>query len=179
MPKRRYRDTLTGGTGDVNPQVIRASVEQLTLNSYAEKEIDIPLNLPKSGTRATVMEILRIKILYNIVPGPEIGSHKSSWQLSTTSLPQIYMIDNPLVIATDAMTTGTVTTGSVTVTSSLKTYDMTDGAGHGYLIASDNLYFSVATSSFVTNLQRMAIQIIYRWKSIGLTEFIGILTSQS
>lgn len=55
--------------------------------------------------------------------------------------------------------------------------DLTDGAGHGILIATDYIYasFSSAGTGVINSAQ---VKILYRWKNIGLTEYIGIVQSQ-
>lgn len=55
--------------------------------------------------------------------------------------------------------------------------DMTDGAGHGFLIATDNLFAQVQSSG-TGAAQAVAFKIYYRWKNVGLAEYIGIVQSQ-
>ena len=61
---------------------------------------------------------------------------------------------------------------------------MTDGAGHGVLIATDNVYFSLLYNAIPTD--GIAVQftigggcdLLYRFKEVGLKEYIGIVQSQ-
>jgi len=65
-------------------------------------------------------------------------------------------------------------------------HDLTDGAGHGILIATDNVYlsFDVLISSpsgvSVSVLVGSYLQcdLIYRFKNVSLQEYIGIVQSQ-
>lgn len=56
-------------------------------------------------------------------------------------------------------------------------HDLTDGAGHGILIATDQIF--VQMKSQATGTANSAyIKLCYRWKNVGLSEYIGIVQSQ-
>jgi len=65
-------------------------------------------------------------------------------------------------------------------------HDLTDGAGHGILIATDNVYlaFDVLISSPAGNNISVLVgsylqaDLIYRFKNVSLQEYIGIVQSQ-
>lgn len=63
-------------------------------------------------------------------------------------------------------------------------HDLTDGAGHGVLIATDNIYFTLystcsATGTATTSVQANAtLALLYRFKRVNLQEYIGIVQSQ-
>jgi hypothetical protein len=68
---------------------------------------------------------------------------------------------------------------------SVDIHDLTDGAGHGILIATDNIYLGVNASLSSFNLGDadpivggVSANLIYRFKEIGLSEYIGIVQSQ-
>lgn len=56
--------------------------------------------------------------------------------------------------------------------------DLTDGAGHGLLIATDNLYLGV-DSEATGFAQSVQCKILYRWKNVSETEYVGIVQSQT
>ncbi len=56
-------------------------------------------------------------------------------------------------------------------------FDCTDGAGHGVLIATDNIFAQVQSTA-TGNSNSVAIKILYRWKNVGLQEYIGLVQSQ-
>lgn len=57
------------------------------------------------------------------------------------------------------------------------TDNLTDGAGHGYLVATDYIFAQVGSQN--TNAaQFVDIKILYRWKNVGLQEYIGIVQGQ-
>ena len=66
-----------------------------------------------------------------------------------------------------------------------QTHDLTDDAGHGVLVASDKLWFFISNRYSINNTGTGAgastaiIRVLYRFKSVGLTEYIGLVQSQS
>lgn len=65
-------------------------------------------------------------------------------------------------------------------------HDLTDGAGHGLLVATDNIwltcYATAATAdageNAVLNVATVNADLIYRFKEVSLQEYIGIVQSQ-
>lgn len=55
--------------------------------------------------------------------------------------------------------------------------DLTDGAGHGILIATDQIFWQVFSNSFAAAIG-VEVKIMYRMKNISLQEYIGIVQSQ-
>ena len=62
MSKRSRNDnSLTGGTGDVNPQYFTMEVSQTTANNTLSKAFPIPIQrLQQNSGRAQVMEVLKV-----------------------------------------------------------------------------------------------------------------------
>ena len=78
--------------------------------------------------------------------------------------------------ATNAFSAG----GSGTIAQEFEPFilDLTDGAGHGFLVASDNIYLQV--SSIASGIVNSAnVKILYRWKDVSVQEYVGIVQSQS
>ena len=66
---------------------------------------------------------------------------------------------------------------SIVLNPRLYVHDLTDGAGHGVLVGTDNIYLqivSVTTGSANT----INCKILYRWKDVSTTEYVGIVQSQ-
>lgn len=55
--------------------------------------------------------------------------------------------------------------------------DITDGAGHGYLVGTDKIYAQI-TSSNTGAVNSASVKVYYRWKNVSLTEYIGMVQSQ-
>lgn len=62
-------------------------------------------------------------------------------------------------------------------------HDLTDGAGHGVLIATDNIWLTAFINGAVPDIGTTAAlnvfcEILYRFKKVTLQEYIGIVQSQ-
>jgi hypothetical protein len=55
--------------------------------------------------------------------------------------------------------------------------DLTDGAGHGILIATDSIFIAVSETGY-TGPNNIAVKIMYRLVEVGLQEYIGLVQSQ-
>jgi len=56
-------------------------------------------------------------------------------------------------------------------------HTLSDSAGHGVLIATDNIYVQIKSQNTVST-NDVRLKIFYRWKNVGLQEYIGIVQSQ-
>ena len=56
-------------------------------------------------------------------------------------------------------------------------FDITDGAGHGFLVATDQIYMQVFTNG-ATATATVRVKMLYRWKNVSLAEYIGIVQGQ-
>jgi len=69
-------------------------------------------------------------------------------------------------------------------------HDLTDGAGHGVLVATDNIYLNISAgltdldvAGFTSNVPKSSAfsaqcDLLYRFKEVTLQEYIGIVQSQ-
>lgn len=62
-------------------------------------------------------------------------------------------------------------------------HDLTDGAGHGVLIATDNVWLTAWLNGAVPDIGTTAqlnvyAELLYRFKKVTLQEYIGIVQSQ-
>lgn len=175
---------LTGGTGDVSPQWLSFSAAQSAADTTTTATQAIPVQrLPQSG-RAQVLEIL--KVVFNTTALPASASATETIDsinvfISTTSFGTTATnAAEPRVFAYDAVANRSAFTAAGTYMASLpqiRFFDCTDGAGHGVLVATDNIYAQVSSSG-TGNTNTANIKILYRWKNVGLQEYIGLVQSQ-
>lgn len=59
-----------------------------------------------------------------------------------------------------------------------KHVDLTDEAGHGILVATDNIYAYLNTINTASHTLAATATITYRFKDVSLEEYIGIVQSQ-
>jgi hypothetical protein len=180
---RAYGDTLTGGTGDVSPQLLSATVTLSAANTYTS--ISIPLPVPRVGLRkgrAVIVEVLKVYFDSSTLDGNFAAGGASvnvSAQVSTVELTNIFFA-NPAVFAFynkeyRGAFTATGTFG--VINTEPYAFDLTDGAGHGFLVATDNIFLAALTNTFA-GAATFNFKVLYRMKEVNLEEYIGIVQSQ-
>lgn len=180
---------LTGGTDDVNPQFLTESFTQSAANATDLFAIATPIirvGSSKSGD-ATIMEVLKIFAVLPNFPGNApagqtergilMGIFTRAPNPGTTVVPfgdpsNLYSFRET---QTSAFTAGG--TGTTSATENPKVADLTDGAGHGVLVATDKLYVQIDTINFLA-AEQFELKILYRFKTVKLVEYIGIVQSQ-
>lgn len=181
---RTTRDTLTGGTGDVSPQLFYFPTLIMSApNTYTDVALAIPVQrLAPNKNKSIVMEVL--KVFWNFGsfdsnPGTSGTQAGIQGQLITSPL-TILDPSNPAIIdyATRQWKGQTSVGGSYeTVWIDPIVHDLTDGAGHGILVATDSIYLGLSTGGFI-GASFANVKLLYRWKEVSLPEYIGIVQSQ-
>jgi len=181
MSKRgRGGDQLTGGSGDVNPQVLSSFVVQTANDTTTQLTINLPIpRLPVTKGRALVMEALWVEWFMTNTP-TAAASNQVLGILSTN--PTIFgsataaLQDSKVISQFFRSITAITGAGFFQAIASLEDR-MTDDAGHGILIATDKLYltcYSAASGSSNEVVMKMG----YRFKDVALSEYVGIVQSQ-
>lgn len=179
---KRGKDQLTGGTNDVNPQemVIVSIQSGADTATITPQQLPIP-RLPTRPGRNLVIEVLEVDYFHNNPVLPGAGGNNSNLVTLTTN-PNAFAngltaIQDTRILSYWAKAIQTVTAiGSWGFTVDFSD-DTTDRAGHGVLLATDKVY--VGNYSANTGFANaMIIRILYRWKEVSLTEYIGIVQSQ-
>jgi len=186
--KQSSGNQLTGGTGDVNPQYMHGRVATSAANTAAEVTLGTPIVRvgPQTGGSAVIMEILKIWVQ---VPVADLDNAAATVRettvgfstVSSGATPAVPAFDNPRLFALfDHQVRNAFTaagTGTLDVFNGPVCIDLTDGAGHGILIATDNIFVTVDTAGF-TAVATALFKILYRFKKVSLVEYIGIVQSQ-
>lgn len=177
------RDTLTGGTKDVNPQYMNLSIVQSGVDVYTQVSFPIPIQRLQNTGRAQVMEVLKVIFSSTSLTTAAAGNvyHNLITQLTTKSFAAGVVFSEPTLFAMqNKENANAFTAGGTGMTAyDFEPYEMNtnDGAGHGILIASDNIF--VGLSSVATGVaNRSDIKILYRWKDVSISEYVGIVQSQ-
>ena len=189
MAKRASNtSSLTGGTGDVNPQFLSGKVTLSAANTATEVTLGTPIVRvgPQSNGQAIIMEIL--KIFCDMPPIDVDAAAATARQrvisfstVSSGGTPAVTTLDNPrnlITIAQDLRNAFTAAgTGILALGNDPMVADLTDGAGHGVLVATDNLFIAASTSG-QAGASTFSFKILYRFKKVSLVEYIGIVQSQ-
>lgn len=176
---------LTGGSGDINPQWLTSSTTQSAADTATTSQLTLPVQrLPESANKALVMEILRVYFQF-----PTFGAFAAAAEstdrmtcalttknFSTTAI----SLDEPTCFAIARVVRQGAFTAAGTYgyqESAILSWDCTDGAGHGVLVATDSI-FSQVSSTGTGNANQVQFKILYRWKKVSLSEYIGIVQGQ-
>jgi hypothetical protein len=164
--------SLTGGTGDTNPQYMTNTCLQSGTDTTTSVSIALPIDrLRYSGNKVGVVEALKVWFDWRTpVAASTIGAALTTKSFGATKV----QFNEPSLISYLHETTNTISP----VTNYPVCFDLTDDAGHGILIATDTINlqcFSASTSA--TN--EIDFKLEYRYKDVTLQEYIGIVQSQS
>lgn len=180
MSKRSKGESLTGGTGDVNPQYINAATPaQTSNNTFVQTQITVPLDRFRQGlNKIGAIEILKcyFYLLANGYPAAANNLQIDMFLTTISNTASPSAADTHVVafirVVDQLLTSGTIRNQQP------YTVDVTDGAGHGLICAVDSLFFGIQTANWAQNTQGF-LKILYRYKNVGLTEYIGIVQSQN
>ena len=181
-------DQLTGGTRDVNPQYMSGTITLSAANTATEITLGTPIVRvgPQTGGSAIIMEL--IKLWVDMPPVDQDNAAATArvkrFSISTTSsggTAAVVTLDNPRGLAylgiqlRNAFTAAG--TGMLSNALEPQCWDFTDGAGHGILVATDNLFIQ-ADSQGEAAADVFRWKLSYRFKKVSLIEYIGIVQSQ-
>lgn len=184
--RRRTGDTLTGGSRDVNPQFMNMFVAQTIANTIVEGCFNTPVvRIPGPGGRVTIMELLKVYWMAHTWVPAVAGLINQQQYMSISSVPQGTLnmpeYSEPNVICQSMLMQSTAFTAGGTVHSHeqhMQEIDLTDGAGHGVLYAGDRIYLQAETYAMAATLVDFPVKLLYRFKTVSLTEYVGIVQSQ-
>lgn len=183
--RRGKGDALTGGSRDVNPQtMVMGPFTQSGNDANIATGVALPIpRLPIAKGRALVMELLDAEF-YS--PSSLYNANQvtyGAWAITTNPGPTL----TPIGLFTDPRTIKFFERTTINIASATgvsfdtfennRWFDLTDQAGHGILVATDQLYF-VFLSANTATANTAAAKITYRFKDVALEEYIGIVQSQ-
>lgn len=180
----RRKDPLNmgGGSGDVNPQYMNLAAVQPAADTFAQVQYPVPIQRLQNSGRAQVMEVLKVFFqcsnIGNSAPG--YTSATQSTILTTKSFPSPVGLAEPTCFASFEKSSQSAFTAAGTFKADQEepyVFDCTDGAGHGVLIASDNIFIQLSSGN-TGAVQSAQVKILYRWKDVSITEYVGIVQSQ-
>lgn len=176
MKRRITRESLTGGTGDVNPQFLSFSATQSAADTTTTTQIALPIQrLPTGGSAyAQVMEVL--KVFYMVSTLAEVDSFVLCSLTTKNQGTTTVAFSDPTVFSAYQHENKLTTSGTFFEVTPI-VFDLTDGAGHGVIIATDNIFAQVAsTTTSLVNTFR--VKILYRFKNVSIQEYVGIVQGQ-
>lgn len=175
-PRWYYRrDTLTGGTNDVNPQYFRGHIHLSAADTITEQSYQLPVTRIPTASRVTIIEVLRVFIEFPNFNPDAVNQQEQQFSLLTSP----WGIDsNPTISSNFLVTKFERSQVNATVVNNTQCNDLTDGAGHGVLVASDKIIAHASSTNDTPNVDTFHFCIEYRFKNIGIREYAGIVQSQ-
>ena len=195
MAAKRARTSggsVTGGTGDVKPQILTLdSGTALATSEYVVRRSALPV--PRFGTMktmATVFELLAVDWYMNIEDSGDV-SHIDAAFLSTSTTRATGATVSAGTLAADVTDPRTfafaLENQFISQPGGLDNggysrhmpvhIDLTDSNGNGMIIATDQIFVVGATESGTTGGSYVA-KVLYRLVNVGIQEYVGIVQSQ-
>jgi len=135
--------------------------------------VPVMTNFQSSGSRAQLIEVLKVYCSYDgqAEVDSQMRLNLSTKNFGTTNV----SFSEPSVFAGFSRNTNITTSGTFQPT--LEVFDCTDGSGNGILVATDNIYAQLnSTTTGVVNAAR--IKILYRVYAASVQEYVGIVQGQ-
>lgn len=178
--KRSFGDTLTGGSRDVNPQTmtIAGTMSAANTTTVVTQALPIP-RLPTSVGKNLVIELLGVD-WYSTNDQYGLAINQALAMLTTTSgiAPNMNLaLQDPRSLSRWFREIQVFTAAGVLENNGTFQDDLTDEAGHGVLIATDQIFLQMYSAAKV-NPDSYVAKLFYRWKEVSLEEYIGIVQSQ-
>jgi hypothetical protein len=185
--KRARSDSLTGGTLDVNPQWLSGTAAQSGADTTATTQVVLPIQriAANAPNNAVVLEVLKIWLEHTNLPASASATETTdtivtAFSTTNTGTTNAAMGDSN-IFGWHQLTNRSAFTAAGTYYTIVKdapfVLDLTDGAGHGILVATDSIFVQVQSAG-TGNTNTVPWKILYRWKRVSLTEYIGIVQSQ-
>lgn len=169
---------------DVNPQYLKIALSTSAANTFTNLQLGIPIpRFQIQKNKSIVVEILKVYFNLPVKDNNYAAGGESSVaqaQLGTKTLSSIIFQDPSLIAFAEKEYRGAFTAAGSYSSVNMEpyTYDCTDGAGHGILVASENLNLGVNTTNFAA-AGSFTVTVMYRFKMVNIEEYVGIVQSQS
>lgn len=165
---------------DVNPQFLNLAVSESAANTFTQAELQTPVIPQWTDGKAMVMEILKIFVELGNPDIVNVTITGATAQITKVSRTAIITLNDPDCIIKREKYTHVFDTGATDATvfrqyeDQLDCYDLTDGAGNGYLFAKQKIYIAIQCSN-CTAVKTVRAKILYRLKAVSTQEYIGIV----
>lgn len=149
---------------------------------FADDDSPLSLNLPKpvigtSSSKATIIEMLKVWF-YSAHNSTQSSAMHAFLSTRPVSNGFAATIDPAVIASVTKLVHRDDTAGNMIMDQNWPVeIDLTDEAGHGVLVATDKIYLTVSSES-TGDTNDVACRILYRYKTVGITEYVGIVQSQ-
>lgn len=153
---------------------------QATANDAISTEVSLPIIRLQTTSQATIIEILKVNVCPHGPVGTIGGDETFAFAISTAEpdlTSDITVFQDPTTIWFRKDYLALLTSGAAPFT--FTELDLTDGDGHGKLVATDSFYlYFDTTGAAAAAVYTVTWKIWYRFVSVKLVEYLGIVQSQ-
>jgi len=159
---------------DINPQWMKVTVTQTGADAVTTAALALPVIRAREGVTPTIIEVLKVIFITDSVAEVDsvLNGALTTKNFGTTAV----AVTEPSAIAYARWFVRLTTSGEFSVPGS-QIFPTTDDAGHGVLVATDNLYLQASGAS-TGSANVITAWILYRFKRVGTLEYVGIVQSQ-
>jgi len=172
-------NSLTGGSGDVKPEFMSGTSAQAVADTALSTAYPLPVlrNFSSgNGSKAQIIEILKVGVMYSITPTAVYQTIAAAFGTKNNAATAIGLA-TPDVFAFFKVQSSFTAAGTSAPQEVVHWQDLTDGAGNGILVATDNIYVQV--SSAATGVANsIGWKILYRVYGASVMEYVGIVQGQ-
>lgn len=179
---KRKAGTLTGGSGDYNPQNYSISVLQSAADTNTVGTFPTPI--PRFGTGGStsspVMEILKIHFFIDDLTAIAAQTSMVAWIATAnlgTAITGFTALSDPRTFSWVSLDGVFATAAGFLYQTRAYEFDLTDGSGRGLLVATDSITMGVHSVG-TGRANTVGAKILYRMKNVTLQEYVGIVQSQ-
>lgn len=172
---RRRPDTLTGGTGDTNPQYMGGQITMVVGTGVQKLEVPIPvMRTGMSMSRAQVLECLAVDFQVSAVNATvPVPAEVLRMGIYTRNVTSFNTLSDPNLIAGWSFRRG----AAGDYLKLTETVSTSDGAGHGVVIPTNSIWFlAQAPDGGATNTSVVSFRILFRFRNVGIRQFTALST---
>lgn len=182
---RRYNtfnDRLTGGSLDVNPQLFKGSAALTAADTQTEISFQLPVTRIPTANKVTIIEVLRFTVEFPPFNAANTGVQEQKVAFLTSAFGTAgdpTVSSSNIICKFERGSEKYAGAGGYAISSmQTQSQDLTDGAGHGLLVASDKLYVNCKSVNDTPTVDAFYFSMEYRFKTVGIREYAGIVQSQ-
>lgn len=160
----------------MNPQTLSARASQVVIDDFQQVTIPLPVNRVSVGNKNTaqVIEALWVEFDFSGMIGvlSAAGQHITGQLLMQSRTVLVNIDDTAMVAKSQIRVRALAGVAGLQVTEQVHRVNLTDAAGHGLLIPTENIFLGVGSNGQGA-AGSIAMRMAYRLKDVSLQEYVG------
>lgn len=147
---------------------------------FSDEDTPLSMNLPKpvlgtSKSQATIVELL--KVWFYSAHNATVNSSMMAFISTRPVTANFAAVIDPATLASMVQLVHKDGTDGILQQTYPVEVNLTDEAGHGVLVATDKIYLTVHSEN-TGDTNDVGVKMLYRYKTVGISEYVGIVQSQ-